>query len=150
MGDMLSLIEQAEATLDEEVAREGAEKLLQGKFDLDDFLKQLQQIRKMGPITKLLDMVPGMGQIAKSISPEEAEKSLTRTEAIINSMTMRERRHPKILNASRKRRIARGSGVTVQEVNRLLKQFRQMQKMMKQLKNPRKRRNLLRMFDGMR
>ncbi len=150
MGDMLSLIEQAEATLDEEIAREGAEKLLQGKFDLNDFLKQLQQIRKMGPITKLLDMVPGMGQLAKSISPEEAEKSLTRTEAIINSMTMKERRHPKILNASRKRRIARGSGVTVQEVNQLLKQFREMQKIMKQFKNPRKRRNLLSMFDGMR
>jgi len=150
MGDMLTFIEQAEATLDEDVAREGAEKLLQGKFDLDDFLKQLQQIRKMGPITKLLDMVPGMGQLAKSISPEEAEKSLTRTEAIINSMTMRERRHPKILNASRKRRIARGSGVTVQEVNQLLRQFREMQKLMRQFKNPRKRRNLLSMFDGMR
>jgi len=149
MGDMLTLIEQAEASIDEDVAREGAERLMEGKFDLDDFLKQLQQVKKMGPITKLLEMVPGMGQLAKEIPADDAEKQMGRTEAIINSMTLRERHRPKILNASRKRRVARGSGTTVQEINQLLSQFRQIQKMMRQFKNPRSRKGLMDMFGGM-
>jgi signal recognition particle subunit SRP54 len=149
MGDILTLIEQAEASIDEEVAREGTEKLLEGSFNLDDFLKQLQQIKKMGPITKLIEMVPGMGQLAKDIPADQAEKQMTRTEAIINSMTIHERKYPRILNASRKRRIAKGSGTTVQEINQLVSQFRQMQKMMRKFKDPRKRRGLLDMFGGM-
>lgn len=148
MGDMLSLIEQAEASLDQEIAQEAAEKMLEGKFDLDDFLQQLQQIKRMGPITQLLEMVPGMRDVAKNIPAEDAQKNLVRTEAIINSMTIHERRQPKVLNASRKRRIARGSGTDVSEINQLLSQFRQMQKMMKQFKDPRKRNNLMRMFGG--
>lgn len=148
MGDMLSLIEQAESSIDEEVAREGAEKLLEGKFNLNDFLKQLQQIKKMGPINKLLEMIPGMGQVAKEIPTELAQSQMARTEAIINSMTMKEREYPKLLNAERKRRIAQGSGTTVQDVNQLIQQFRQMQKMMRQFKDPRKRKGLLNMFGG--
>jgi len=146
MGDMLTLIEQAEASMDQEVAAEAAEKLLGGSFNLDDFLKQLWQIKKMGPVNKLLELVPGMNQLAKQIPAAEAEKQLTVTEAIINSMTMKERKRPKILNASRKRRIARGSGTTVQDINQLLSQFRQMQKMMRQFRDPRKRRGLMNMF----
>lgn len=148
MGDMLSLIEQAEASIDEEVAREGAEKLLEGKFSLNDFLKQLQQIKKMGPLNKLLEMVPGMSQVAKEIPTELAQSQMARTEAIINSMTVKEREYPKLLNAERKRRIAQGSGTTVQDVNQLIQQFRQMQKMMRQFKDPRKRKGLLNMFGG--
>lgn len=146
MGDILTLIEQAEATIDEDVAQAAAEKLLDGKFDLDDFLKQLAQVKKIGPIGKLMEMVPGMNQIAKQISMEDAEKQLSKTEAIINSMTIKERKYPKLINGSRKRRIAKGSGTTVQDVNQLLSQFRQMQKMMRQFKDPRKRKSLLDRF----
>ncbi len=148
MGDMLTLIEQAEDNIDEEAAAEAVEKMMDGSFNLDDFLKQLQQVKKMGPLTKMLEMVPGMNQLAKQISPEVADRQMKITEAIINSMTMKERRYPKILNASRKRRIARGSGTNVQDVNQLLSQFRQMQKMMRQLRDPNKRRGLLNMFGG--
>lgn len=148
MGDMLTLIEQAEATLDEEATAEAAEKLLDGRFNLDDFLKQLQQVKKMGPLTKMLEMIPGMGQLAKQISPEMADRQMKLTEAIINSMTMKERKYPKVLNAGRKRRVARGSGTTVQDVNQLLTQFRQMQKMMRQMRDPNKRRGMLNMFGG--
>ncbi len=148
MGDMLTLIEQAEAHIDDEAAAEAAEKLMDGSFNLDDFLKQLQQIKKMGSITKMLDMIPGMGKLAKQIPEEVADTQLKVTEAIINSMTMKERKYPKILNASRKRRVARGSGTAVQNVNQLLSQFRQMQKMMRQLRDPGKRRGFLNMLGG--
>jgi len=148
MGDMLTLIEQAVDNIDEEAAAEAVEKMMDGSFNLDDFLKQLQQVKKMGPLTKMLEMVPGMNQLAKQISPEVADRQMKITEAIIYSMTMKERRYPKILNASRKRRIARGSGTNVQDVNQLLSQFRQMQKMMRQLRDPNKRRGLLNMFGG--
>jgi len=150
MGDVLSLIERAEEVIDEDVAERGAQRLLEGSFNLEDFLEQLQQINKMGPLNKVLDMIPGMGDITKSVSEEDMESSLKRTQAIINSMTIRERRKPKVLNGSRKKRIARGSGTTVQEVNQLLSQFKQMQKMMKQLRNPRARQNLMNMFGGFR
>lgn len=150
MGDVLSLIERAEEVLDEEVAERGAKRLLEGNFNLEDFMEQLQQVKKMGPLHKVLEMVPGMGDITKSISQEAMEGSLKRTQAIISSMTSGERRNPKVLNGSRKKRIARGSGTTVQDINQLLTQFRQMQKMMKQLKNPRMQKNLMNMFGGFR
>jgi signal recognition particle subunit SRP54 len=134
MGDVLGLIERAEATFDEQTAREQAERMISGEFSLEDFAKQLRQVRSMGPIGQLLGMLPGgMGQIANQVDPQDAENQLKKTEAIINSMTPGERRNPKILNASRRRRIARGSGTEVQDVNRLLKQFKQAQRMFKTL-----------------
>ena len=135
MGDMLGLIEKAEATFDQEVAAKQAERLMAGEFTLQDFADQLRQLRKMGPIAQILEMLPGgLGQMAKQISPQDAEKSLKGTEAIINSMTSKERHHPDILNASRRRRIAHGSGTEVQDVNRLIKQYREAQKLFKTLK----------------
>jgi signal recognition particle subunit SRP54 len=140
MGDMIGLIERAESTLDQEVARKQAEKMMAGEFTLEDFAQQLRQVRKMGPIGQLLDMLPGgMGQMARSISPQEAEQQLKMTEAIVNSMTLVERRRPDILNGSRRRRIAAGSGTQVQDVNRLMKQFREMQRMFKTMKKSGKR-----------
>lgn len=135
MGDMLGLIEKAEAAYDEKTAREQAEKLMAGEFSLQDFSDQLKQIRKMGPLGQILEMLPGgMNQLAKQISPQDAERQLQLTEAIISSMTKEERRRPEILNASRRRRIASGSGTQVQDVNRLMKQFRDAQKMFKMMK----------------
>ncbi|HZY43499.1 MAG TPA: signal recognition particle protein [Anaerolineae bacterium] len=133
MGDVLTLIEKAEANFDQEQATQAAEKMLSARFDMEDFLAQLQQIKKLGPITGLLDMIPGMGGMKQQIDPHEAEQSLKRIEAIINSMTVKERRQPDLLNGSRKRRIAKGSGTQVQDINQLIKQFRDMQRMMKQL-----------------
>lgn len=135
MGDLIGLIERAEAAFDQQSAQKQAEKLMKGEFSLEDFAEQLRQVRRMGPIGQILEMLPGgMGQMAKAIPPQEAEKQLKLTEAIINSMTPHERRNPKVLNASRKRRIAGGSGTQVQDVNRLLKQHREAQKMFKGLK----------------
>jgi signal recognition particle subunit SRP54 len=150
MGDVLTLIERAEATMDEEEAQAAADKLLDGRFDLDDFLKQLQQVKKIGPIGQLLEMVPGFSQVAKQISSDDAERQMARTEAMISSMTLKERHNPRVINGSRRRRIAQGSGTSVQEVNQLLNQFRQMQKMMKQFKDPRKLKGLMDMFGGTR
>ena len=133
MGDVLSLIEKAEATLDEEQALAMGRKLAKGEFDLEDFRRQLREVKKMGPLSQILDMIPGFSQVSQEVSPEVTDQQMKRTEAIVNSMTLEERRNPKIINASRKRRIARGSGTTVQEINQLLGQFRQMQRMMKQL-----------------
>jgi signal recognition particle subunit SRP54 len=135
MGDILGLIERAEAAYDEKTAREQAEKMMAGEFSLQDFADQLRQLRKMGPLGQILEMLPGgMGQMARQVSPQDAEKQLKLTEAIINSMTREERRRPDILNASRRRRIAQGSGTQVQDVNRLIKQFREAQKLFKTLK----------------
>ena len=135
MGDILGLIEKAEAAYDEKTARSQAEKMMSGDFSLQDFSDQLRQLRKMGPLGQILEMLPGgMGQMARQISPQDAERQLKFTEAIINSMTAQERRNPDILNASRRRRIARGSGTEVQDVNRLMKQFREAQKLFKTLK----------------
>jgi len=145
MGDVLSLIEKAEQTIDQEEAQKAAEKLLGGQFNLEDFLSQLQQIKKMGPVSQLLDMVPGFRGVTKEVSPEMTDRELRKIEAIINSMTHTERRNPRIINASRRRRIARGSGTQVQDVNALLTQFRQMQRMMKQLTSG-KGKGLLRML----
>lgn len=135
MGDMLGLIEKAEATFDEKEAREQAEKMMSGEFTLQDFADQLRQVRRMGPIGQLLEMLPGgMGQISRSVDPQDAERQMNMTEAIINSMTRAERHNPHLLNASRRRRIARGSGTEVQDVNRLLKQYREAQRLFKTLK----------------
>lgn len=132
MGDVLTLIERAEAAFDAEQARRMEEKIRRAEFDLEDLLEQLRQVRRMGPVHQMLDMLPGVGRVAIA-SPEDMERQLGRMEAIILSMTPDERRNPRILNASRKRRIARGSGTTVQEVNALLRDFRQMQRVMKQV-----------------
>jgi signal recognition particle subunit SRP54 len=147
MGDMLTLIERAESAFDQEQAERLERKLREASFDLEDFLEQVQQVRKMGPLSQVLELVPGMGRLAQDISPEVTDRQFKRIEAIVLSMTPEERRNPRILNASRKKRIARGSGTTVQEVNALLKQFRQMQRMMKQLgKGKGGMRGLMRMF----
>lgn len=135
MGDILGLIEKAEAAYDEKTARAQAEKMIAGEFSLQDFADQLKQLRKMGPLGQLLDMLPGgMNRLADQISPQDADYQLKMTEAIINSMTREERLHPEILNASRRRRIASGSGTQVQEVNRLMKQFREAKKLFKMMK----------------
>jgi signal recognition particle subunit SRP54 len=135
MGDMLTLIERAETAFETETSREQAEKLSTGQFNLEDFADQLKQLKKMGGIGQVMDMLPGgMGAAARMQSPDEAEKGLKLTEAIINSMTVAERRHPDLLNASRRRRIARGAGTDVQVVNRIMKQFREAQRMMKTFK----------------
>ncbi len=134
MGDVIGLIERAESALDQKEAQAQAEKMMSGQFNLEDFASQLKQIRKMGPLGQLLEMLPGgMGQLARQVSPQDAEAQFKVTEAIINSMTREERRHPDLLNANRRRRIARGSGTDVQIVNRVMKQFREAQKMFKTL-----------------
>jgi len=145
MGDVLTLIERAEATFSEEQARKMEDKLRKASFTLEDFIEQLRAVKKMGPISDLLGMIPGLQQLNKQIPSEVTEKGMVVTEAIINSMTREERRNPKIINASRKRRIARGSGTSVQDVNQLLRQFVQMQQMMKQLNSGRGR-GLMSMF----
>ena len=148
MGDVLTMIEKAGEVMDQQEAAKMEKKLRKGSFDLDDFLKQMRQIRKMGPISNLLAMIPGMGKMAKEIDHEATDQQLRHIEAIISSMTLEERRNPRIINASRKRRVARGSGTTVQEINELLSQFRQMQRMMKQLQSG-KRGGLGGLFGGM-
>jgi signal recognition particle subunit SRP54 len=132
MGDILSLVEKAQATFDQEKAREMERKIRQQEFTLEDFLQQMQQMRSMGPLEDLLGMIPGMGKQMKDIKGQVDEKELARVEAIIQSMTPSERRDPSIINGSRKKRIARGSGTRVQDVNRLLKQFEESRKLMKQ------------------
>ena len=133
-GDIQSLIEHAEEVIDEEAAKKAAKKLNSGKFDLEDFLEQLKQVKKLGPLENMLKLIPGaskMGLNNITIDP----KQIAHIEAIIQSMTIKERQNPDIIKASRKIRIANGSGTSVQEVNRLLTQFEQMKKMMKQFKN---------------
>jgi signal recognition particle subunit SRP54 len=133
MGDVLTLVERAQETVDVDSARRLEEKLRKAEFTLEDFLEQLQQVQKMGPIGQLVSMVPGMGDMAKDAQAAVDRGDLRRTEAIIRSMTTRERREPAILTGSRRRRIATGSGTSLTEVNRLVKQFTEMQRMMKQL-----------------
>jgi len=149
MGDMMTLIEKAQTEMDQDEAQKAGERMMEGKFDLEDFLKQMQQIKRMGPIGQLLEMIPGMNKMAGDVDLSGAEGELKRIEAIIQSMTSKERRAPKIIKASRKKRIAAGSGTSVQEVNQLLKQFREMQKMMKQLRGGGKgRKGLMNMLGG--
>jgi signal recognition particle subunit SRP54 len=133
MGDVLTLIERAQETITEEDALAMEKRLQEGSFDFEDFLDQLRQIKKLGPITDILGMIPGVNRMVKDFDSQMAEGSLKRCEAIINSMTLKERRNPDLLDGSRRRRIAAGSGTTVQDVNMLVKQFREMQKLMKQM-----------------
>lgn len=130
MGDVLTLIEKAQESFDEKKAKEMEQKLRKQEFTLDDFLDQMQQMKKMGPLSSILEMIPGVGKQLKDVQIDE--KDTSHIEAIIRSMTTEERRKPAVIKDSRKKRIAKGSGTSVQEVGRLLKQFEQMQKMMKQ------------------
>ncbi|MBA3927223.1 signal recognition particle protein [Listeria rustica] len=133
MGDVLSLIEKAQVSVDEDKARELEQKVKDMSMTLDDFLEQLQQVRQMGPLDELLKMMPGANKMKGLDNMNVDEKQLTHIEAIIKSMTKAEKDHPDIINANRRKRIARGSGRPIQEVNRLLKQFNEMKKMMKQM-----------------
>jgi signal recognition particle subunit SRP54 len=134
MGDVLTLVERAQDAVDQKTAAEQTKKLLEARFTFEDFYATLQQVKKMGPIGDLLKMIPGMGGLAKQL-PEgpQAEAEMKRIEAIISSMTRAERADPTIINGSRRRRIAKGSGSTVADVNQLIKQFAEMQKLMKQM-----------------
>lgn len=132
MGDIATLMEKAERALDEKRAREMEKKLRTGEFDLEDFLAQIGELKKMGPLSQLLELIPGLSMFASKLTPED-EKRIKHMEAIILSMTPEERRHPEIIDGSRRRRIARGSGTTVQEVNQLLKTFFEIRKLMKEL-----------------
>ena len=151
MGDMLGLIEKAESAYTDQLDAKEAERMLSGEFTLDDFAKQLKQMKKMGPLGSIMEMLPGQySAVAKNVDHNEVEKQLTTVEAIINSMTLQERRNPKILNASRRRRIAAGSGKTVQDVNRLMKQFQDIQKLLKQLQKTGGRGNINRLIGSSR
>jgi signal recognition particle subunit SRP54 len=135
MGDVMSLIERAEQLYDEEESKKMEKKLRKGKFDFADFLQAMEQMRKLGPLQQIMQMIPGMSQMTRGQEEMVSEKDMKRIEAIVLSMTPKERRNPDVLDRSRSRRerIARGSGTSVAEVNALLKQFKQMQQMMKQL-----------------
>ena len=145
MGDIVSLVERAQEQYDEEEAKRLQKRIAKNQFDFNDFISQIQQIKKMGNLKDLASMIPGVGKAIKDIDLDDnAFKSI---EAIIYSMTPKERSHPEILNGSRKQRIAKGSGTTIQEVNRLLKQFedtRKMMRMVTQAKNPARLMNNLR------
>ncbi|GGO78573.1 signal recognition particle protein [Marinobacterium nitratireducens] len=150
MGDVLSLIEEAERKLDKDKAEKFAKKIKKGKgFDLEDFREQIQQMKKMGGMMGLLDKMPGMGQMAQMADAAKAEKGVHQMEAIINSMTPGERRNPDIISGSRKRRIAMGSGTQIQDVNRLLKQHKQMSKMMKKMSSKGGMAKMMRGMKGM-
>lgn len=146
MGDVLSLVEEIESKIDKEKAEKVAKKVMKGKgFDLEDFRDQLAQMRNMGGMAGLMDKLPGMGKMSDAVKGQVNDKEFVKMEAIINSMTAKERQYPDLLKASRKRRIAAGSGTQVQDVNKLLKQFTQMQKMMKKMKGG----GLMKMMRGM-
>jgi signal recognition particle subunit SRP54 len=142
MGDVVSLVERAQETIDQKEAEKMAEKMRKAEFDLEDFLAQMQQVKKLGSMQSILGMMPGMSGVQV---PDGADTQMARTEAIIKSMTKQERRKPEILNGSRRQRIANGAGVKIVEVNQLLKSFQQMQKMMKMMKGG----NFARMMRGM-
>ncbi len=147
MGDVLTLIEKAETSLNEQEAEKLAKKLKKNQFDLDDFLKQLQQIKKMGPLENLLKLIPGVNSKALS-GANLSGKELIHVEAIITSMTKNERSEPAIINGARRLRIAKGSGRSVQEVNKLLKQFKQMKEMIKKMNNPKMMKKMAKMGKG--
>lgn len=150
MGDMLSLIERAQSTMDQEKSMSAAKRMMKGEFDLDDFMQQMQQVRKMGPLSQIMDMIPGFRGVTKDLAPDATDSQMSRIEAIISSMTLDERRHPESMNASRKRRVARGSGTEVQDINELLSQFKQIKRMMKQMSDSGgKRRGKFPGFPGM-
>lgn len=135
MGDVLTLIEKAQANVDQDKAKELEQKMRTMSFTLDDFLEQLGQVRNMGPLDELIQMMPGAAEMKGLKNVQVDEKQLNHIEAIIKSMTTKEKEQPEVINASRRKRIAKGSGTSVQEVNRLLKQFDEMKKMMKQMTN---------------
>jgi signal recognition particle subunit SRP54 len=137
MGDMVSFIEKAEATLDEKRALELEKKVRRASFDLEDFLEQLDQVKKMGPLSQLVDMIPGFSTVSRKLPGGVDERQVKKVEAIVLSMTPEERRKPEIIDGSRRRRIAQGSGTTPQDVNQLLNQFRSMQKLVKQMSSKR-------------
>jgi signal recognition particle subunit SRP54 len=138
MGDVLTLVERAQEAFDAKTAEKTAARLQSGSFTLEDMLEQLQQVKKMGPLGQVMEMIPGLGGMARQAQDSVDRGDLKRTEAIIRSMTPGERREPDVLNASRRRRIAAGSGTSIAEVNRLVKQFAEMQKLMKQLRGGRR------------
>ncbi|MCA8976537.1 MAG: signal recognition particle protein [Planctomycetes bacterium] len=146
MGDVVGLVEKAQQVIDEKEAEKAARKLQKGSFNFEDFLSQLNMIRKMGPLKKVLGMLPGVGSLLKQIDFDDAH--FRRIEAVIHSMTMKERRRPEVIDLPRRRRIAAGSGTEVQDVNRLLKQFTQMQKMMKRMRKKGGMANLMRGMGG--
>jgi signal recognition particle subunit SRP54 len=133
MGDMLSLIERAERVFDQKEAERLERKLRKDEFTLEDFRDQLRTVKKMGSVTEIIGMIPGLKKMAKAVDGDKADRDLSRVEAIINSMTRQERHNPNVLNGSRRRRIALGSGTSVADLNRFLKQYTQMRKMMKKL-----------------
>jgi signal recognition particle subunit SRP54 len=150
MGDVLSLIEEAERKLDHKKAEKLAKKFVKGKgFDLEDFRDQLQQMKRMGGISGLLDKLPGMGQLPQAAQQQLNGKMFVHMEALINSMTPQERRFPDVISNPRKRRIAAGSGLQIQDVNRLLKQHKQMQKVMKKFSKKGGMMNMMRGMKGM-
>lgn len=132
MGDVLSLIEKAQSEMDEEKAKESVRKLSKGQFNYDDFMDQMNQLQKLGGIAGILKLLPGMNKAMQGIDLEDSEKKMKQVKSIIQSMTFKERANPKLMNPSRKKRIAQGAGVDIAEVNKLVKQFEEMQKMMKQ------------------
>ena len=147
MGDMLTLIEKAQEAVDEDRAKELERKFRQATFDLEDFLQQIQSVKKMGSLSQIMEMIPGMGQLAKRMPADElGDGQIKKVEAIIRSMTLQERHHPELINGSRRRRIAQGSGSTAQDINQLLKQFQQTQKMVKQLSRSRNPKDLMNLF----
>jgi len=133
MGDIVTLVETAQENIDEKEAEETAKKMLSGQFTMDDMLKQIEQVSKMGPLGGLIKMIPGMGDLAKQIDEDEAKDNLKTTRAIIQSMTVEEKENPSIINNRRKKRIAAGSGTSVSDVSKLVSQFEKMKKMMKQM-----------------
>ena len=144
MGDMLTLIEKAQSTFDEQQAAEMEKKIRQATFDLEDFLGQLQQLKTMGPLSQIMEMIPGFSAAKGSLTPEELDEGhLKRVEALIYSMTPEERHRPEMIGGSRRRRIAKGSGMTPQDVNQLLNQFRQVQKVMRQMTSGKGRRKMM-------
>lgn len=146
MGDVLTLIEKAQQVVDEDQAKEMERKFRQATFDLDDFLQQIQSVRKMGSLSQIMEMIPGMNMMGKKMPTEFDEGQMNRIEAIIQSMTAEERKRPEIINGSRRRRISRGSGTTAQDINQLMNQYRQTQKIMKQFARNKNPRGLMNMF----
>ena len=147
MGDVLTLIEKAQESVDENQAKEMERKFREASFDLEDFLTQIQAVKKMGSLSQIMEMIPGMGQMSSKLKAGALDDSqIERVEAIIRSMTREERQKPEIINGSRRRRISRGSGTTPQDINQLLNQFRQTQKMMRQLSRSRNPKKLMSLF----
>ena len=146
MGDVLTLIEKAQQVVDEDQAKEMERKFRQATFDLDDFLQQIQSVRKMGSLSQIMEMIPGMNMMGKKMPTEFDEGQMNRIEAIIQSMTVEERKRPEIINGSRRRRISRGSGTPAQDINQLMNQYRQTQKIMKQFARNKNPRGLMNMF----